>query len=180
MLIDAPRSLLLVIDMQDKVLPTISNQERLIANVEWLMRAAQRLAVPVAATEHYAKGLGHMTAPLRALLPSEAIGSKNHFSAVAAKCLPALPGADRAQVVVAGIEAHVCVMQTALELMEDGKEVYVVADCVGSRRDADRDIALARVRQEGVRIVSREMVLYEWLGEAGTPLFKEMSRDFLR
>ena len=180
MLIDAPRSLLLVIDMQEKVLPAISEHERLSANVTWLIRAAQRIGVPVAATEHYAKGLGPTVAAIRSLLPADAIGVKSHFSAVAAKCLPALPGADRPQVVMAGIEAHVCLLQTALELMEEGKEVYVVADCVGSRRDADRDLALARVRQEGVRIVSREMVVYEWLGEGGTPLFKEINREFLR
>jgi len=180
MLIDAPRSLLLVIDMQEKVLPAISDHEHLTANVTWLVRAAQRLGVPVAATEHCAKSLGPAAAAIRSLLPAAAIGAKSHFSAVAAKCLPALPGADRPQVVMAGIEAHVCLLQTALELMEEGKEVYVVAVCVGSRRDADRDLALARVRQEGVRIVSREMVVYEWLGEAGTPLFKEVSREFLR
>jgi nicotinamidase-related amidase len=81
---------------------------------------------------------------------------------------------------MAGVEAHASLLQTALELMEEGKEVYVVADCVGSRRDADRDLALARVRQEGVRIVSREMVVCEWLGDAGTGLGKEISRDFLR
>jgi len=175
MLIDAPRSLLLVIDMQEKALPAISDHEQLTANVTWLVRVAQRLGVPVAATEHCAKSLGPVVAVVRSLLPAEAIGAKTHFSAVAAKCLPALPGADRAQVVVAGIEAHAGLLQTALELMEEGKEVYVVADC-----DADRDLALARVRQEGVRIVSREMVVYEWLGEAGTPLWKEISREFLR
>jgi len=180
MLIDAPRSLLLVIDMQEKSLPAISDHEQLIADVTWLVRVAQRLGVPVAATEHCAKSLGPTVAALRSLLPEDAIGAKTHFSAVAAKCLPALPGSDRAQVVVAGIEAHAGLLQTALELMEEGKEVYVVADCVGSRRDADRDLALARVRQEGVRIVSREMVAYEWLGEAGTPLWKEISREFLR
>jgi nicotinamidase-related amidase len=180
MLIDAPRSLLLVIDMQEKVLPAISDHERLTAGVTSLVRAARRLGVPVAATEHCGKALGPTVVDIRSLLPADAVGAKSHFSAVAAKCLPALPGADRAQVVVAGIEAHVALLQTALELMEDGKEVYVVADCVGSRRDADRDLALARVRQEGVRIVSREMVVCEWLGEAGTPLWKEISRDFLR
>jgi len=180
MLIDAPRSLLLVVDMQEKFLPAISDHEQLIANVTWLVKVAQRLGVPVAATEHCAKSLGPTVAVVRTLLPADAIGAKSHFSAVAAKCLAALPGADRAQVVVAGIEAHASLLQTALELMEEGKEVYVVADCVGSRRDADRDLALARVRQEGVRIVSREMVVSEWLGEAGTPLWKEVSRDFLR
>ena len=180
MIIDAPRSLVLVIDMQEKALPAISDHELLTANVTWLVRAAQRIGVPVAATELCAKSLGHIASPIRSLLPAEAIGAKAHFSAVAAKCLPALPGADRPQVVLAGIEAHAGLLQTALELMEEGKEVYVVADCVGSRRVADRDLALARVRQEGVRIVSREMVVYEWLGEAGTPLWKEINRDFLR
>ena len=180
MMIDLPRSLLLVIDMQDKVLPTISGHQRVTANAVWLIRAAQRLGVPVAATEHYPKGLGHLAAEIAGLLPDGAIGIKNHFSAVAAQCLPGLPGADRQQVIIAGVEAHVCVMQTALELMEEGKEVYLVADCVGSRHDFDRDCALARLRQEGARIVSREMVVYEWLGEAGTPLFKEVSKEFLR
>ena len=80
----------------------------------------------------------------------------------------------------AGVEAHVCILQTALELAEEGKAVYVVADCVGSRRASDRDLALARMRQEGVQIVSREMAAFEWLREAGTPLFREICRDFLR
>ncbi len=70
-----------------------------------------------------------------------------------------------------------CLLQTALELIEEGKEIYVVADCVGSRRDFDRDIALARLRQEGARIVTREMVVFEWLGEAATHLFDEICRE---
>ena len=180
MIIDAPRSVLLVIDMQDKVLPPIADHERVTAACEWLVRAAQRIGVPVAVTEQCAKTLGHTAAPIKTLLPPGAVGSKSHFSAVAAQCLPGLPGADRAQAVLVGVEAHVAVLQTALELMEEGKEVYVVADAVGSRRDADRDLALARLRQEGVRIVSREMVVCEWLGDAGSPLWKEISRDFLR
>ncbi len=180
MLIDAPRSLLLVIDMQDKILPVVGGQDDLIARGTWLVRAAQRLGVPVAATEHCAKSLGATTAAIRSLLPPEAIGAKSHFSGVAAQCLSGLPGIERPQTVLIGVEAHVSLLQTALELMEDGKEVYVVADCVGSRRDADRDLALARLRQEGVRIVSREMVLYEWLSDAKHPQFKELAREFLR
>ena len=106
--------------------------------------------------------------------------SKVHFSGVAAGCLPDLPGADRPQVVIAGVEAHVCVLQTALDLAAAGKSVFVVADCVGSRRAIDRDLALARMRDEGVRIVSREMAAFEWLREAATPLFREVCREFLR
>ncbi len=180
MLIDAHRSVLLVIDMQEKVLPAIHDQERVVANAAWLIRAAQKIGVPVAASEHYPKGLGHLVKAIGALLPEGAVGAKNHFSCVAAQCLARLPGADRPQIVMIGVEAHVCLLQTALELVEEGKEVYVVADCVGSRREFDRDLALARLRQEGARIVSREMVVFEWLGEAATPLFDQVGKEFLR
>jgi nicotinamidase-related amidase len=180
MLIDANRSLLLVIDMQEKLMPAIHEHERIIADVEWLVRAAQRLGVPVAATEQYPRGLGRTIKAIREHLPDAAVATKNHFSCVAAQCLGVLPGADRPQVVIAGAEAHVCVLQTALELLEEGKEVYIVADGVGSRRATDREFALARMRQEGARIVTREMVVFEWLGEAGTQLFKDVSKVFLK
>ncbi len=180
MIIDRDRSLLLVVDLQARMVPAIEDHERVVANVVWLVRAAQRIGVPVAATEQYAKGLGSTVPEVRALLPEGAIGAKTCFSAVAAECLARLPGADRAQVVLAGVETHVCLLQTALELVQEGKEVYVVADAVGSRRAFDRDIALLRMRQEGIRIVTREMVVFEWLGEADTPLFRAVSKEFFR
>ena len=180
MLINAERSLLLVIDMQEQLLPVILDGENVIANTGWLIRVATRIGVPVAALEQYPKGLGRTTKVLRELIPADAIAAKVHFSGVAARCLPEIPGADRAQVVIAGVEAHVCVLQTALELAEEGKSVFVVADCVGSRRVSDRDLALARLRQEGVRVVSREMAAFEWLRQADTPLFREICREFLR
>jgi nicotinamidase-related amidase len=179
-LIDASRSQLLIVDFQEKLLPAIHGHEQLHANVVCLVRAAQRIGVPVAAVEEYPKGLGRTAGEVRALLPDGAIASKQRFSAVAANCLPLLPGSDRPQVVLAGLEAHVCLLQTALELVEEGREVYVVADAVGSRRPEDRDCALARMRQEGARIVTREMVVFEWLAEADTPLFRAVSREFLR
>ena len=180
MLIDAQRSQLLVIDFQEKLLPAIHEHERLLGNVIWLIRAAQKIGVPVAAVEQYPKGLGRTVRGVRDLLPDGAIAQKVHFSAVTAQCLVNLPGSDRTQIVLIGSETHVCLLQTALELLEEGKEVYVVADAVGSRHAADRDLALARMRQEGARIVSREMVVFEWLGEAGTPLFRTVNREFLR
>jgi nicotinamidase-related amidase len=82
--------------------------------------------------------------------------------------------------VLTGAESHVCVMQTALDLLALGKEVFVVAEAVGSRRPEDRQLALERMRQEGCRIVSREMVAFEWLHEAGTETFRAVSREFLR
>ena len=180
MMIDASRSTLLVIDMQEKTVPLVMDPATLVENAASLVRAAQRLEVPVAATEHCAKNAGATVAAIRALLPTQAIGAKSRFSAVSAQCLDALPGADRPQVVICGVEAHVAVLQTALELAEDGREVYVVADCVASRREADRELALARLRQDGVRVVSREMVVCEWLSESKHPLAKDVAREFLR
>jgi nicotinamidase-related amidase len=180
MLIDAERSMLLVIDVQTKLVPAVADHEAVVASIVRMIGAAQRIGIPVAATEHYVKGLGPLVPAVRSLLPAAAIGAKQHFSGVAAQCLPGLPGHDRAQAVLVGMEAHVCVLQTALELLEDGKEVYVVADALGSRRPQDRDVALTRMRDEGVRVVTREMVVFEWLGEAGTALFRDVCRDFLR
>ena len=179
MLIDAERSALLVIDLQTKMVPALAHQEQVVANVVWLIRIAQRIGVPVAGTEQYPKGLGPLVPAIRKLIPASAIAAKNHFSAVSAECLANLPGHDRAQVVVVGAEAHVCVLQTSLELLEDGKEVYVVADAIASRRPEDRDVALTRMRDEGIRVVTREMVAFEWLGEAATPLFREINKEFL-
>ena len=180
MLIDAERSALLVIDLQVKMVPAVADHETVVANAAWLIRVAQKIGVPVAATEQYPKGLGPLVPAIRQLLPDGAVATKNHFSCVAANCLGGLPGGDRPQMVLLGMEAHVCVMHSALELLEDGKQVYVVADAVGSRRTFDRDIALARMRDEGVRVVTREMVVFEWLGKAGTPMFREVNQEFLR
>ncbi|MFO1314594.1 MAG: hydrolase [Burkholderiales bacterium] len=180
MLIDAERSALLVVDLQEKMVPALADGATVVANALWLIRVAQRLGVPVGATEQYPKGLGPLVPEIAALLPAGATAAKSRFSCVAAGCLAGLPGADRAQVILAGAETHVCVLQSALELVEDGKEVFVVADAVGSRRAFDRDVALWRMREEGVRIVTREMVAFEWLGEAGTPQFRDVNREFLR
>lgn len=180
MLIDAARSALLVVDLQVKMVPALAEADAVVDGAIGLVRVARQVGVPVAAVEQYPRGLGPLVPELRDLLPAEAVASKSHFSAVAAHCLPGLPGSDRVQQVLVGAEAHVCVLQTALDLLADGKDVFVVADAVGSRRPHDRDIALARMRDEGVRVVTREMVAFEWLAEAGTPLFREVNKAFLR
>jgi len=180
MLIDAERSMLLVVDLQTRMVPVIAEHETVVANAIWLIRAAQKIGIPVAAVEQYPKGLGPLVPEVRELLPAGAVATKHHFSCVAAQCMTGLPGSERAQMVIVGAETHVCVLQSALELLEDGKEVFVVADAVGSRRAFDRDVALVRMRDEGVRVVTREMVVFEWLAEAGTPLFREINKEFLR
>jgi len=180
MLISAERSSLLVVDVQDKLLHHVHGWQSLLQNVIWLVRVAQRIGVPVMATEQYPKGLGHTNPELARDVPPGAIAEKVHFSCAAAQCLPGLTGSEREQVVICGMETHVCVMQTAIELKESGKAVFVVGDSVGSRSPADKTLALDRMRGHGIEIVSREMVAFEWLRKAGTPLFKEISVEFLR
>lgn len=103
-----------------------------------------------------------------------------HFSAVADGCLRGTEVDRRPQVVVCGTETHVCVQQTALALRWQGKQVFVVAEAVGSRKAADKHWALERMAKHGIEIVTREMVAFEWLERAGTDEFREISRNFIR
>ena len=180
MLIDRNNSVLLVVDVQDKLLSLTRDWQRVLDNCRWLVQVAQRLSVPVMATEQYPKGLGHTHEDLLSLLPEGAVGEKLAFSCAAAGCLPDLPGGERHQVVICGMEAHVCVLQTALELRWQGRQVLVVADAVTSRSDPDKELALKRMAAHGVEIVTREMVAFEWLRKSGTPEFKDISLNFLR
>jgi nicotinamidase-related amidase len=180
MLMKAENGSLLVVDVQDKLLHHVHGWQSLLQNVIWLVRVARKMGVPVMATEQYPKGLGHTAPELARELPEGAVADKVHFSCAAARCLPGLPGSERPQVVICGMESHVCVLQTAIELKAAGKDVFVVGDSVGSRSPSDKVFALDRMRDHGIEIVSREMVAFEWLRQAGTPLFKEISLDFLR
>jgi len=178
--IKADQSLLLLIDLQERLAPAIDNFAEVQRHNHWLLNIAQRLDIPIAATVQYPRGLGNMIPELAAGIPPEHIVEKIHFSAAADGCLDGLVAMSRPQVILTGTETHVCVLQTALDLLAAGKAVYVVAEAVGSRRREDKELALARMRQEGCRIVSREMVAFEWLGKAGTEQFREISREFLR
>jgi nicotinamidase-related amidase len=179
-LLDAQRSTLLIVDLQQRLLPAIHDGEQILKHCLWLIRLAQRLQVPVLASEQYPKGLGPSVLPVRELLPPESFVEKTHFSCVAGGCLQPLPPYAREQWVVAGTEAHVCVLQTVLDLQAADKHVFVVADAIGSRSPANRALAIDRMRQHGVSMVSREMVAFEWLARAGTDLFREINREFIR
>jgi nicotinamidase-related amidase len=180
LLIRAEQSVLLQIDLQERLAPAIHEGDAVLRHNGWLVDVARRLSVPVAATVQYPAGLGPMVPALRQKFAPGEVVEKIHFSAVADGCLDALPAMARRQVVLTGTETHVCVLQTALGLLERGKEVFVVAEAVGSRRPEDRAFGLERMRQEGCRIVTREMVAFEWLHKAGTEIFRQVSREFLR
>ncbi|WP_068638102.1 hydrolase [Thauera butanivorans] len=180
MLMNREKSVLLIVDVQEKLAPAIHDTERIEANCVWLARVAARIGVPVVVTEHFPEKIGATLASVRAATADAQYVVKQCFSAQAEGRLDATAVEARRQVVVCGTEAHVCVQQTALELRWAGKEVFIVADAAGSRNPADRELAFARMRAHGIEIVSREMVAFEWLQRGGTELFREVSRDFIR
>ncbi len=181
MLMKIETSCLLAVDFQERLMPAVHDTDHIVANAAWLIQIAQRLNVPVLASEQYPRGLGHPVAAIRELLPAEAFMEKLHFSCAAERdCMRRIDALGRQQIVVIGAEAHVCVLQTALDLHAAGRDVYLVADAVSSRSPRDVELALERMRAEGVRVVSREMVVFEWLHQAGDDRFREISREFLR
>lgn len=181
-LLERERSELLVVDVQERLLPVMSDPDGVRDAVAWLLRLAAELSVPVTVSEQYPRGLGHTDPALKAALaPDARVLEKAHFSCAAEPSLrQALAETGRDCFVIAGIEAHVCVLQTAIGLGEAGYQVAVVADAVGSRRSGDSELALARLRAAGVDVVSREMVAFEWLHRAGTESFRRVSRALLR
>lgn len=181
MLMDSTQSFVLVVDVQERLIPAIPDNEQLIANIAWLLGVAAELEVPIRASEQYPKGLGRLVEPLRKLIPEQAIAEKTHFSCAESPiCRSVFAELEQQQVVIAGVESHVCVLQTAIGLLQEGREVFVVADAVGSRNPRDQELALERLRACGVTVVTREMVAFEWLREAGTSVFKRISQRFLR
>ena len=168
--LDPASSTLLVIDVQKRLMPVIDQGDVVIANARRLSEAAAMLDVPVLFTEQYVRGLG-MTVPELAP-PESAVLHKMTFDAVEA---PEFPGriADGHAVVVAGVEAHVCVLQTVVSLLEAGRRVHVVQDAVSSRRPESKEAALRRMERHGAEIVTTEMVVFEWIGTAEHPQFKD-------
>ena len=179
MRLERQKSQLLIIDMQEKVLPHVVKPKRVLRNCTRLIDAARRLKIPVTLAQHYAKGLGPTVKEVRkAAGDRAAILDKVHFSCMREQNFAAYLCTQRSfgstQIVVAGIEAHVCVGQSVLDLLDVGFDVFVVADAVSSRRESDRDLALERLRQNGAQSISLETVVFEWLDRAATPEFNAL------
>ncbi len=173
-LLDRDRSRLLIIDLQERLLPVMQNANHCVLRCVRLVQGAQLLGIPVSATEQYPKGLGSTVSELKTLLGP--CHEKLRFSSAdvldwATQVQPDV----RDQVVLAGIEAHVCVQQTALDLVARGFRVFVVADAVSSRSLIDQQVAFNRMVACGVTITTLEAVLFEWCETASDPLFKQVS-----
>ncbi len=180
MRINPSESVLLAVDLQSRLLAAIDGVESVLANSVWMLGVAQAIGIPVLATEHCPESIGLIDPGLRASFPEGCIVKKTHFSAVTEGELLQAPASHRQHWVVIGTEAHVCVLQTVLDLLAAGRNVFVVDDAVGSRRPRDKELALQRMRQNGAEIVSREMVAFEWLEQADTAVFKDVLKRFIR
>ncbi len=180
MLLDAARSQFLLVDMQERLVPAMHEKDALLDRCAILLEAASELRVPGTVSEQYRKGLGATVERLSNARGDAPVLEKMHFSSAADPGMVArvrgLAGQGRHQLVVAGIESHVCVLQSALGFKDMGLEVYVVADAVSSRKPESIDLATQRMRHNGVHVVNTEMVLFEWLHIAGTPQFKAVSK----
>ena len=175
-LLDPAECALIVIDIQEKLLPPIFEKERLVKNAQLLVRLAGILDIPIVATTQYAKGLGEIIPELKTLLPPGAI-DKQVFSCFGSDAFCAavkrLPD-RRTTVLLCGMESHICVTQTALGAFQEGYLVHVAADAVSSRTERNWQIGLDRMRAAGCVISSTEMMIYELLRSSGTDAFRKM------
>lgn len=172
--LDRKNSALLVIDVQEKFLPHIQNHEELIKNIGILEEAACKLEIPIIMTEQYPKGLGKTEKSLLQRSDSEPI-EKDTFSCCGENNVVETLGlTKRSHIVVTGIESHVCVHQTVLDLLKDDYHVHVVSDGVGSRHKKNRKTAIALMREAGAVITCMETVIFQWLERSGTKEFKDI------
>ena len=168
--LDANRSILLVVDFQSRLMPAIHQSEAAIKNAQRLLDAARMMDVPVIFTEQNAKGLGATVTELDTARGR--LFHKQYFDAAREDGFLDLLAKDKA-IVVAGCEAHVCVQQSVLGLIDSGREVSVVRDALGARQPESKETAILRMASKGADIVTTEMVVFEWLQTAEHPRFRE-------
>ena len=175
--LQAEQCALIVVDMQEKLLPPIWEKERLVRNAQLLIRFAGIMKIPAIVTTQYAKGLGNTVPGIASLLRDSPPIDKLMFSCfgsdVFCSLLKRLPG-QRTTVLLCGMETHICVMQTALGALREGYLVHVASDAVSSRTELNWRIGLDRMRAAGAILSSAEMMTYELLRSSGAPAFKEL------
>lgn len=177
MLLTIAQSCLLVIDIQSRLNPVMFDENRAPSGAAKLLQGADILGVPALLCEQYPKGIGPTVEGLQDLIPDGGPLEKITFSCASDQGFQdRFQKLGRTQVVICGIETHVCVLQSALELLANGVHVFVVEDATASRTQENHAAGLERIRAEGGRIVTLEMVLFEWLKKAGTPEFKQISQ----
>lgn len=177
MKIQKDQSIGLAIDIQDRLLPHIHQQEAMLKRISLLLKGMQILDIPVLITEQYPRGLGPTNEAVRQHIHSFHPIEKMAFSCCGEdRFLKAVKDSGKSFVIICGIETHVCVLQTAMDLLQGGYMPVIISDCVSSRTPLDKATALERMRQEGAIISTSESILFELLGVAGTDTFKQISK----
>lgn len=178
MRLKAHESVLLLVDVQEKLFPHIEGNVSLEKHLIALVQGLKTLDVPILCNQQYTQGLGETIASLKALLESKPTYEKKTFSCCLNESLiEALEGLNRKSVILAGIETHICVLQTALDLRERGFDVMLCCDAMGSRKKANHELALSRMQTQGAILGSTESILFELLGSAQHPEFKTISKS---
>tara|TARA_Y100001970_G_scaffold294256_1_gene449274 strand:+ start:66474 stop:66998 length:525 start_codon:yes stop_codon:yes gene_type:complete len=171
----------MVIDLQEKLVPAINNADKIVSKTKLLLESAQIIDIPILFTEQYPKGLGPTLQELSSIITKDKnIVSKLTFSSVkdkeACSFLDIWKNSGKDQIVLCGAETHVCVLQTAADLVQRGFEVYVITDACGSRKQSDQTAGYNRIKSFGASLVTTEMVIFEWLEVSGTDTFRKLSK----
>lgn len=176
-MIDTKNSLFLLVDVQEKLFPHIHNRDELSKNLPILISGLKLLEVPIIVCEQYKKGLGETISPIKELVSDQPFFEKTEFSAMKNSLISeTIKKSGKKVAIVAGTESHICVLQTCLDLADQGYEVIFVADCCGTRKSSDHTHAITRLSQLGVLISSYESILFELTQDSKHPKFREISQ----
>lgn len=175
MRINTENTMAIVIDYQEKLVPAMANHEDLVNKSRMLIEGLRALEIPVIATTQYAKGLGDTISEIATVLGDAPLIDKSTFSVFASEEVTASILEGTKNIIVCGMESHICVLQSIMDLQDAGYQTYLVSDCVSSRSEVDKAFALVRAEQEGAKITTAEAILYELLQGAKHPAFKTIS-----
>ena len=176
-MLDLNQTLLFIVDVQEKLFAAMHEKEILSNSLQILIRGAGILNLPIVATEQYPAGLGKTIPEIASLMPGTVPIEKLSFSCCGEKrCMHAIEHSGRKQILLAGIEAHVCVYQTAMDLLDSGYTVQVITDAVSSRTVRNRDAGLQKMRDAGAGLTTIEILLFELMRTADSPRFREISK----
>ena len=167
----------LIIDFQEKLVPAIANNEEVVAKAALFCAGLKELGVPMAITQQYTKGLGDTVAPIKEVVGEFEAMEKMSFSAMGCEEFVAWVKAQgKKTILVCGVEAHICVLQSVIDLQAEGYQVYLVEDCIASRKPSDKETGIKRAMGEGALMTSAEAILFELTYISGTPVFKQISK----
>ncbi|MGN0383058.1 MAG: isochorismatase family protein [Eubacterium sp.] len=169
------KSAVIVIDMQEKLLPAMDEKQKILDRTCKLLETAQLLDIPILLTEQYPKGLGETVREIKDIVPQQAVAKTSFSACLVPEVNDWLADVNRELIFICGVESHVCVLQTAMDLKASGYTPVIVKDCVGSRTSEEKDGAIVRAVAEGVKLITFEQLAFELIKDSKHPKFKQIS-----